>query len=112
MHLKKGHLYTAFKSLGDASGFMYYSKDQNDSIYGIMGDSITLEEVKSLNAVSPLPGQFRLIHDGKTINISAGNDYQYEWAEVLEKGAYRIEVHLKIMGKYVPWIYSNPVYIF
>ena len=23
-HLKKGHLYTAFKSLGDASGFMYY----------------------------------------------------------------------------------------
>jgi len=111
-HLKMGHLYTAFKSLGDASGFMYYSKDQNDSIYGIMGDSITLEEVKSLNAVSPLPGQFRLIHDGKTINISAGNDYQYDWAEVLEKGAYRIEVHLKIMEKYVPWIYSNPVYIY
>jgi hypothetical protein len=110
--MKLGHLYTAFKSLGDASGFTFYSKDQNDSPYGIMGDSITLEEVKSLNAVSPLPGQFRLIHDGKTINISPEDNYQYSWSEVLEKGAYRIEVHLKFRGKYVPWIYSNPVYIY
>ncbi len=111
-HLKLGHLYTAFKSLGDAGGFMYYSKDQNDSIYGIMGDSITLEKVKSLNAISPLPGQFRLIHDGKAIDSTTEDNYQYSWSEVLEKGAYRVEVHLKIRGKYVPWIYSNPVYIY
>ena len=76
--------------------------NQNDSIYGIIGDSITLEEVKSLNAVSPLPGQFRLIHDGKTINISYGDNYQYSWADLIEKGAYRIEVHVKIKGKYFP----------
>ncbi|MCK7536096.1 MAG: hypothetical protein MZV63_36475 [Marinilabiliales bacterium] len=109
--MKAGHLYTAFKSLGDASGFMYYSKDQNDGIYGILGDSITLEQVKSLNAVSPLPGQFRLIHDGKTISVTKEDSYQYAWSEVLEKGAYRIEMHIKLRGKYVPWLYSNPIYI-
>jgi hypothetical protein len=111
-HLKKGHLYTAFKSLGDASGFMYYATNQNDSICGILGDSITLEQVKSLNAVSPLPGQFSLVHDGKTINISSGSLYQYSWSDLIERGAYRIEVHLQLNGMYVPWIYSNPIYIY
>jgi hypothetical protein len=111
-HLKKGHLYTAFKSLGDAGGFMYYATNQNDSICGILGDSISLEQVKSLNAVSPLPGQFRLIHDGKTINISSGDIYQYSWSDLIEKGAYRIEVLVQLKGKYIPWIYSNPTYIY
>ena len=111
-HLKKGHLYTAFKSLGDASGFMYYSVNQNDSICGILGDSISLEQVKSLNAISPLPGQFRLIHDGNTINISSGDIYKITWSDLIEKGAYRIEVHIKLKEKYIPWVYSNPIYIF
>jgi hypothetical protein len=111
-HLIKGHLYTAFKSLGDASGFMYYSVNQFDNICGILGDSLTLEQVKSLNAISPLPGQFRLIHDGKITNISTGDIYKYSWSDFIEKGAYRIEVHIKLRGKYIPWIYSNPIYIY
>ncbi|MFA5817229.1 MAG: hypothetical protein WC865_16610 [Bacteroidales bacterium] len=111
-HLKRGHLYTAFKSLGDAKGFMYYSVNHVDSISGILGDSIKIDQVKTLNAVSPLPGQFRLIHDGKTVNVSLNDNYQYSWSEPVEKGAYRIEMHIKLKGKYVPWIYSNPIYIY
>jgi len=111
-HIKKGHLYTAFKSLGDAKGFMYYAINQGDSIDCILGDSIKLDQIKTLNAVSPLPGQFRLIHNGTTVNISSGNDYQYTWEEMIEKGAYRIEMHVKLKGHYVPWIYSNPIYIY
>jgi len=111
-HLKKGHLYTAFKSLGEAEGFLYYCINQDDSISGILGDSIELDKIKTLNAISPLPGQFRLIHDGKTVNISSDDNYQYTWEELTEKGAYRIEMHIKLNGKYVPWIYSNPIYIY
>ncbi len=111
-NLKKGHLYTAFKSLGDAKGFMYYSRNRQDSINAILGDSVKLDQVKDLQAVSPLPGQFRLIHDGKTINITSGENYEYTWSEPLEKGAYRIEMRLQIQGKYVPWIYSNPIYVY
>jgi len=111
-HLLKGHLYSAFKSLGDAKGFMYYSENQVDSISGILGDSVKMDQVKTLNAVSPLPGQFRLIHDGKTVNVTTSDNYQYAWSEPVEKGAYRIEMHIKLKGKYVPWIYSNPIYIY
>lgn len=111
-HLKKGHLYTAFKSLGDARGFMYYTRNYEDNISGIIGDSVRLDQVKELNAVSPLPGQFRLIHDGKTVDVSSGENYQYSWTKPVEKGGYRIEMHIKLNGKFVPWIYSNPVYIY
>jgi len=111
-HIKRGHLFTAFKSLGDAKGFMFYSINQDDVPGCISGDSITMEEAKSLNAVSPLPGQFRLIHDSKTVNTSTADDYLYSWGEFLEKGAYRIEVHIRLKGKYLPWIYSNPIYIY
>ena len=111
-NMKKGHLYTAFKSLGDAKGFQYFARNQNDSISGIFGDSIKINQVRSLHAMSPFPGQFRLIHDGKTIRITEGEDYQFTWSEPLVKGAYRIEIRIQPNGKLIPWLYSNPIYIY
>lgn len=111
-HLKKGNLFIAFKSLGDAKGFMYCSRDGEDKITGIVGDSVQLDRVKSLHAVSPLPGQFRLIHDGKTIDTSAESEYQYTWRGLVGQGTYRIEVHIQLNGADVPWIYSNPIYVY
>jgi len=111
-HVKKGHLFTAFKSLGDAAGFMYYGANSDGAVSGIMGDSINVENINALNAISPLPGQFRLIHDGNPIDTSAGDSYQYSYSDIQGTGAYRIEVHIKLNGRYVPWIYSNPVYLF
>ncbi|MEI6142751.1 MAG: hypothetical protein WCP85_25980 [Mariniphaga sp.] len=111
-HLKKGHLYTAFKSLGDAKGFMYYAVNQKDSIVGMLGDSIKLADIKLLKAVSPFPGQFKLIHDGKLVNQTSEDAYNFTWSEPVQKGAYRIEMHFKLDGKVVPWLYSNPIYIY
>jgi hypothetical protein len=111
-NLKKGHLYTAFKSLGDAKGFMYYSVNKKDSINGILGDSVKIDQVRTLNAISPFPGQFRLIHDGRIVNISPGENYQYSWPGPIGKGAYRIEIHIKLDGKSIPWLYSNPIYVY
>jgi hypothetical protein len=111
-HLRKGHIYTAFRSLGDAGGFLYYCTGENDSLMAILGDSIRFEKVKALKAISPLPGRFRLVHDGKTVNMSASDTYEYTWEELIEKGAYRIEIHVSINDKAVPWLYSNPIYIY
>ena len=91
---------------------MFYCTGQNDSIMAIMGDSIRFDKVKALKAVSPLPGKFRLIHDGKIVNTSSYDSYEYKWEDMIEKGAYRIEVHIKINDKDLPWIYSNPIYIY
>jgi hypothetical protein len=111
-HIKKGHLYTAFRSLGDAGGFMFNCTDQNNKTFGIMGDSVSLEKIRAFNAVSPLPGQFRLIHDGKVVNTSSYDSYEFQWEDLIEKGAYRIEVHIKIGDKQLPWLYSNPIYVY
>jgi hypothetical protein len=111
-HIKKGNLFTAFKSLGDAKGFVYYSTDKDGKLGGITGDSIRVESVKTLEAVSPLPGQFRLIHDGKTINITEGDKYNYSWTGPSDKGAWRIDVWIRLNRKYVPWIYTNPIYFY
>ncbi len=111
-NIKKGHLFSAFKSLGDAKGFNYFSKNTYGKINAITGDSISISAIKSLNAVTPLPGQFRLIYNGKQVNISGIDGYNYAWQGPFKKGAYRIEVHIPLHGKYVPWIYSNPIYVY
>jgi hypothetical protein len=111
-NIKKGHLFTAFKSLGDAKGFLYYAVDQNGQIDAILGDSIQVKKVKALKAVSPLPGRFRLIHDGKPVDQSADDIYEYSWSGKMEKGAYRIEIRIPLQHKKVPWLYSNPIYIY
>ncbi len=111
-NIKKGHLYTAFKSLGDAKGFNFFGKDETGKINAILGDSISINKIKSLNAVSPLPGQFRLFYNGERVETSSVDGYNYSWPGPLRKGAYRIESHILLNGKYVPWIYSNPIYIY
>jgi hypothetical protein len=110
--IRKGHLFVAFKALGDAKGFTFTGEDQNDKICGIMGDSISFDKVKSLSSFSPLPGQFTLLHNGKIVNCSPYGSYQYKWEEMIEKGSYRIEVHIKIRDEDLPWIYSNPIYVY
>ncbi|MBZ5857297.1 CehA/McbA family metallohydrolase domain-containing protein [Flavihumibacter profundi] len=110
--LKKGNLFIAFKSLGDAKGFMFCSKNAEGKVSGILGDSVRIDNVKSFQVVSPLPGQFRLIRDGKVINVSADDQYQFTWSEPVRKGVYRLEMHIKIDGKYIPWVYTNPVYVY
>ena len=111
-HLKKGHLYIAFKSLGDATGFMYYSKDREGKISGILGDSVALHQARSLHAVSPLPGQFQLIRNGELVYTSGEGEYEYNWSGPVKEGVYRIEVHIKLGDEDVPWVYSNPIYVY
>lgn len=111
-HIKKGHLYTAFKTLGDAKGFNWYAINRHEEISGIMGDSVQISNAYILKALIPLPGQFRLIHNGKTIKTSTTDGYEFTFSEPHKKGFYRVEVHVNLNGKYVPWIYSNPIYVY
>ncbi len=110
--LKKGNLFIAFKSLGDAKGFMFCSRNGEDKVSGILGDSVHVDQVKSFQAASPLPGQFRLIQDGKILQISADDQYQFKWTEPVHKGIYRLELHIKLDEEYVPWVYTNPIYVY
>ncbi len=111
-NIKAGHLYIAFKSLGDAKGFQYRTENARGETTAILGDSVQASQVKTMKAVSPLPGQFRLIHNGRQIDVSAGENYTYSWSGEVEKGTYRIEIHIRPKNKYIPWLYTNPVYVY
>lgn len=111
-NIKQGHLFIAFKSLGDAKGFQFYGLDKKGHVSAILGDSIRLDQVKSLYSVSPLPGRFKLIHNGKVIKVSQEKVYEFSANKSLEKGNYRIEVELNLQGKFIPWIYTNPMVLF
>jgi hypothetical protein len=111
-HILNGHMYTAFKSLADAKGFFYYSVNSDSEIAGIMGDSVGVNTIVELKAVSPFPGKFRLLRNGEIIDQTDSGQYYYSYNTDAKKGAYRIEVWLKPGKKYLPWLYTNPIYIY
>jgi hypothetical protein len=110
-HLLKGHLYIAFQSLADAKGFMFFATNKSGDVKAIMGDSVLVDEIQALKAVSPLPGQFRLIRNGDIID-TVSNVYEYVYNKQLSNGVYRLEVAIPINAEWAPWIYSNPIYIY
>jgi hypothetical protein len=111
-HLLQGHHFTAFQFLADATGFCYYGEGVDGKLAGMMGDSIKMADLSKLVAVSPYPGRFTLVKDGKTVNVSADEKYQYSFDNSLQKGAYRLEVEIKPGDKRLPWIYTNPIYVY
>ena len=110
-HILKGNMYTAFQNLADANGFVFYSRNKAGNLSAIMGDSVSVASSHSLNAVSPLPGQFRLIRNGKVID-TINDAYEYHYETLIFPGVYRLEVALYFDSKWTPWIYSNPIYIY
>ncbi|KAA3612565.1 MAG: hypothetical protein DWQ05_18095 [Calditrichaeota bacterium] len=109
-HLLQGHIFISFASLADAEGFLFYAENESGDLIGIMGDALKLQDVKNFAAESPLPGRFRLLRNGKIIDEKY-DSYSYRSANILEKGVYRFEVAINFDSKWVPWIYSNPIYV-
>jgi hypothetical protein len=111
-HMIQGHHFTAFQFLADASGFCFYGEGSDGKATGIMGDSIKVSDLKCLTAVSPYPGRFTLVKDGKVLDTTPDEVYNYNFNKNLQKGAYRLEVEVKPGKEWLPWIYTNPVYLY
>ena len=69
-HMIAGHHFTAFRFLADATGFCYFGEGPDGKTCGIMGDSIKLADIGQLKAISPYPGRFTLIRDGKALELT------------------------------------------
>ncbi|MCX6223008.1 MAG: hypothetical protein NTZ69_18720 [Bacteroidia bacterium] len=111
-HLILGHHFTAFRFLADATGFCWYGEGIDGKMCGMMGDSIKVADTRKLTAISPYPGRFTLIKDGKTLEVTNGETYQYSFDKSLTKGAYRLEVEVKPGKEWQLWIYTNPIYLY
>jgi len=110
-NLVAGHAFIAFESLANAKGFQYFSTNTKQDVNAIMGDSISTGAVNKLKAVSPFPVQFKLIKNGEVIDIT-DNIYSYEYNKEITPGNYRLEAYLDFNGKQIPWIYTNPIYVY
>ncbi|MCC5936314.1 MAG: hypothetical protein JJU34_03430 [Lunatimonas sp.] len=108
--LEAGNAFVSFESLLEATGFQYVAVGKDLGIAGIMGDSIPLGQVSQLRAVSPYPVHFQLVKNGELID-SSESSYQYEQS-ISEPGNYRIVCRITLNGNSVPWVYTNPLYVY
>ncbi|MBV6643606.1 MAG: hypothetical protein KI791_23000, partial [Cyclobacteriaceae bacterium] len=110
-HIKKGHVVVSFEHLAKAEGFQYYALNNDDSLSGIVGDSVQVGQVESIHAVSPYPAKFQLYRDGNLLDES-DQGYEYNFSIHAQKGNYRIVARVFIGEEWIPWIYTNPIYVY
>jgi hypothetical protein len=109
--LVKGHAYISFESLAEAKGFQFLSLDAAQKVTGIMGDSVSNQHAVTLKTVSPFPARLELYKNGKLIDF-VEDSYSHDFAVKHKSGNYRVVARLKFRGAWLPWIYSNPIYVY
>ena len=110
-NLVKGHAYVSFEHLAEADGFQFFARDRKGRIAAIMGDSISVADVKSLHAVSPLPVQFQCLRNGRVINQTT-EVYNWQFDPQSKAGVYRIVANVKLGDEWKTWVLSNPIYLY
>jgi len=110
-HLVKSHAYIAFENLAEATGFQFYATDNNNMVSGILGDSVLISSISKLHATSPYPVQFKLLKNGKIIDM-LDDAYSYEYKINSVSGNYRIVASLPFDKKWTTWVQTNPIYVF
>ncbi|MEZ5043442.1 MAG: hypothetical protein R2828_26330 [Saprospiraceae bacterium] len=110
-HLVKGHAFISFENLAEAKGFQFFARDSLGNTAAIMGDSLSVQKSHQLIAVSPFPVKFTLLKDGE-IKAEAEEAYQLEFDPKQAKGNYRIEARISLNDEWVPWVYTNPIYLY
>ncbi|HXC62196.1 MAG TPA: CehA/McbA family metallohydrolase [Nitrospiria bacterium] len=106
--LRSGHAYVSHDLLADPTGFQFFAADRTHT--WIMGDDVPLGPGLQLNVKSPLSARIRLFKNGEIIRETV-SDVLALPVPTDGMGIYRAELSLKVLGKWWPWIFSNPIYI-
>jgi len=105
--LRAGHAFVGYDLPFPTTGFRFSAIAGEKK--AIMGDPLAYQDQIDLQIKIPLPGECRLIKDGKPIK-KWRNRTRCRF-KVLSPGTYRVEVYLPYRGRRRGWIYSNPIYI-
>jgi acetyl esterase/lipase len=104
--LQEGHAYVSHDWLCDPTGFAFGAIN-NLGVF-TMGDTAPIQGSTRVVAMTPLPAQLKLIHEGQTVAQTNGTNLTFR---ARKPGPYRLEAWLEVAGETRPWIYSNPVYL-
>lgn len=73
-----------------------------------MGDEFILHHAAEFQVRLPERARIRLIRNGTLFRKYTAK----EFSEIIrDPGVYRIEADLNVLGRYHPWIWSNPIYV-
>jgi hypothetical protein len=104
--LKRGRVYVAQEYYRETKGFSFILRDNHRS--ATMGDDFMLNGEACLTAVLPATAKVRIIRDGTLYREEITHNLT---CSINQEGVYRVEAYLKIFGKYLPWIFSNHIYV-
>lgn len=107
--LRAGRCFASFNLMADAGGFRFAAhREDGGLLAAVMGDELPLEDGLVLVAQSPVPGLLELLRDGVPIRHQEGRELRHQ---VDRPGVYRVEVSLKVVDRWRPWIFANPIYV-
>ncbi len=104
--LKRGRAYISLDHFRPASGFTLLLTEKGRR--ATMGDGFFLHQSAELTAFFPYQARIRLIRNGIPFHESIGKELSLA---LCDNGVYRVEAALKVLGRYRPWIFSNPIYV-
>jgi hypothetical protein len=104
--MRKGRAYISLDYFRPATGFSLTVTDGRR--IATIGDDFSLQRSADLLVRVPYPARMRVITNGNLLCESVGRELA---TAITEPGVYRVEAELKVLGRYRPWIFSNPVYV-
>jgi len=106
--LRAGRSFAAFNLLADAGGFRFAAHAGAGGAVAVLGDEVPMQAGLTVVAQSPVPGLLELLRDGVPIRRQEGRELRHQ---VDRPGVYRVEVSLKVVNRWRPWIFANPIYV-
>lgn len=109
--LERGRFYNAIDAAADAGGFHFQAVSQKKMIP--MGTTVVFSRDVEFNIRTPYPFavETQLLCNGTEVLISRDKEIIYR---ARDPGTYRVQVFLRErtpLGKNVPWILSNPIFL-
>ena len=107
--LREGRCFASFALLADASGFQFRARDTHTGAQrALMGEALKMEPGMVLEVQSPIPAAITLLRDGVPIRREQGRLLRHG---IDRPGVYRVEVSLRVVDRWRPWIFANPIYV-
>lgn len=104
--LRDGRSYVSLDVFEDPRGFSFTVHSKTGE--ATLGEDIALSGETLGSVELPARGKIRVVRSGRVILEETGRSLRFS---LTEAGVYRVEVFLKRLRRWRPWIFSNPVYV-
>lgn len=105
--LREGHSYVSLDLWQSPQGFSFRIFDAHGDAH--MGGTFQRRGPALVEIKLPTAGRLRLVRNGRLIYEESRRPYLQR--DVTLPGVYRVEVEQRVMGRWRPWIYSNPIWV-